>query len=95
NGQPELNPMRLMASVPPVTQKSFLSINNESIQRQPILKYLAFFFVGLLFGFIGYYQLYIVRPIFGANAWIDYFSLFIWGFCAEVTLSPIFLLIRR
>jgi fatty-acid desaturase len=70
-------------------------VSKKSDQHQEILKYLVFLLIGLLIASIGYHQLYSPRPTFGANVWIEYFSLFIWGFCAEVSLSPIIQLIRK
>ncbi len=93
--QPEMISTRFMTSAPPITQKKHSQINKKSDRHQEILKYLVFLLLGLLIGSIGYHQLYLAKPTFGANVWIDYFSLFIWGFCAEVSLSPIIQLIRK
>lgn len=38
---------------------------------------------------VGFSQLYIDNPIFGANPWKDYFTLLAWGFGAEVTRDSV------
>jgi hypothetical protein len=44
--------------------------------------------VALLAG-IGFSELYVAKPTFGANAWGDYFALLAWGFGAEFTTASI------
>ena len=43
----------------------------------------------ILMAAAGFNELYLSKPIFGANAWSDYFSLLAWGFGAEATRSSV------
>jgi len=95
SNQAKMTSSRLMNIIPPLSPKNFSPVKNKSVKYQNVFKYILLFLFGLLFGSIGFYQFYIVQPTFGANFWIDYFSLFSWGFCIEVTISSIIQTIRR
>lgn len=48
-----------------------------------------------LLGWVGFNQLYVSNPTFGANAIADYSSLLAWGFTAEVTRDSVAKVLQR
>jgi hypothetical protein len=57
--------------------------------RLKLLKAVSFVLALVFLTGLGFHQLYLSNPTFGASRWLDYFSLLLWGFGAEASRSSI------
>lgn len=72
-----------------VTAWSGRSINQRARLRLQIFSAGSYAIAVILLAGVGFLELYVNNPTFGATPWTDYFSLLAWGFGAEATRDSV------
>lgn len=67
----------------------------EADKRLRLFTRVSYAIALVLLAGIGFGELYVARPTFGATAWGDYFALLAWGFGAEATRASIAQTVRN
>lgn len=86
---PQIAPPQLITP-PPALQPLSISPRSQQAQRRlQLFAGVSYAIAVILLSGIGYLELYINNPTFGATPWPDYFSLLAWGFGAETTRDSV------
>ncbi|HKQ79217.1 MAG TPA: hypothetical protein VJ810_36315 [Blastocatellia bacterium] len=62
-----------------------LSVAEKAEWKLRAFRWVTYIIAVVLLAGVGFGELYVNKPTFGANLWSDYFTLFAWGFGAETT----------
>ncbi|MDY6939399.1 MAG: hypothetical protein SWY16_17240 [Cyanobacteriota bacterium] len=84
---------RLVFAPPSVHPTTEASTSKASVQLQ-IFSVTSYAIATILLSGLGFIQLYVKQPTFGANLWSDYLTLLAWGFGAEVTRESVTKVVR-
>jgi hypothetical protein len=86
---PPMPSPNLMTPAPALQPGSISSRSQRAQLRLQIFAGVSYAIAVILLSGVGYLELYINNPTFGATPWPDYFSLLAWGFGAETTRDSI------
>lgn len=85
----EINPPTLISPVPEARMFHPKDIAMNAGTRLRLFKLGTYVMVVVFLAGTGFGELYIDNPIFGANAWGDYFAILGWGFGSETARSSV------
>jgi hypothetical protein len=86
---PGIAPPGLVAPAPALQYFSGSSRSQQAQRRLQIFAGASYAIAVILLSGVGYLELYVNNPTFGATPWPDYFSLLAWGFGAEATRDSV------